>query len=185
MGAGILMSRQQANAAMAAARSGASCDRCGNKGGVTGSTPATGVAPSRPFSRQDALHPRVSPAQIGRFRGDTPCSPSSTRNAAQRGYTGNGSRNPPTPDKFATGPQSAFQPSPFDNPSIYPAGQNAYAPNSNGAHPSDAALGRSPACPPCGTPTITPDSGTDMDREIACRNGCGADPWPTPIAQGE
>lgn len=127
MGAGILMSRTQANAAMAAARAasrgGPGCGGCppsAPNGGVTGSQPATGPSPSgqAPSPRQDALHPKPPAGQIARQTGNNPCggNGNSSSNIAQQGYTQNPNVLPVVARNLVAQPTDPYQPNPTEQP---------------------------------------------------------------------
>lgn len=124
MGAGILMSRQQANFAMAqaVARNSGDCGKCppsAPNGGVTGSRPASGDMPSGgPSPRQDSSHPRTPQGVLSRATGNNPCGQNgdSSQNWYSKGVTGNPNANQPSQQQLRAMRVNPYQQNPLELP---------------------------------------------------------------------
>jgi hypothetical protein len=173
MGAGILMSRDQANAAMAAARArSAASGNCGpcppspTNGGVTGRQPASGPSPTNggPSPRQDELHPREPAGQVARDTGNNPCggNGNSSSNIANQGYTQNPNVIPVAASRLASQPVSPYELNPLESPPVAPGGQPA---TDGGGLPTPASQSGGQPCPPCDmNPTAEYDRGYDLGQ---------------------
>lgn len=171
MGAGILMSRTQANAAMQAAI--ARNRDCGGKcpptqGGVTGQTPATGPRPTGgPNPRQDELHPRTPAGQIARQTGNNPCggNQNASSNIRPNGYTSNPNTIPVNPRQLSSQPTTPYEQNPLELPTGQPGGQPA---TDGMGLPTNAS--QNSDCPPCDG-AINPDSKAADDYDQGYQAG--------------
>jgi hypothetical protein len=186
MGAGILMSRTQANAAMAAARAhNSNCSPCPpspTNGGVTGRAPATGPSPrgSSPSLRQDALHPRIPAGQVAQQTGNNPCggSGNSSSNVNNQGYTSNPNVIPVSQDQLNARPVSPYQPNPLELPTGQPGGQPATDGNGNPTQPALQSQPGGGPCPPCNGGGDDYETGYECGQQLYYGGDASACPDP-------